>query len=886
MTNTMPHSILGEAAIALVMANRTALLAYYASETQRELAGTQRNSGKPGYAEALEQEYLALTEARLLAAVGVLNGDGGDAAILADYSVRETLEFENRLFALPEFGLTQLAYWFTAVKNPGYDIWRDEVFQSWLKRPDLIRYDLPGIDAALTRAGNRPDIIALACVEEDEGWEPRPQELFGPEQVWPLFAPDTKWLDQGLGLSTVKERRARLDLDAVLQVLALCPQLEPRWIKPLITLARGADPAQRDAAQRLLAREPDMWQTAARDLTSSKQEERSAAARWLGQLQDRAAVPVLRQALDRESRETVGAVLFGVLESLGEDMRARLTPEVLLTEARKGLKAKPPAGLAWFSDAALPVCRWSDGASAPPEILRWWVVLACKLKAPAANATLERYVKLLDAASRAALGSSILRQFIAHDTATPSLDQAIAHAQANVDGAFAYNQRCCKLDTDDYCYEEELTRDQVFDDLKWSKLSEYLGSAADEKGILALAFATPGQEAVALLKAYMREHGQRRHQLEAMLEALAVGVAPAVMQLLLVVAKRYKPASVQKKARSLIDQVALRHGWSAAQLAERTLPAGGLNQQGELLLDYGARGFYAKLDGALKLQLFSADGQPVAALPDARKGDDEELVDEAKQLLALCKKDVKQAQSALAAQLYLAMCAGRLWPQDEWREVLLEHPVAGRLLQTLLWIEVAADGRDVRMLRPAEDGSLLDIDDDAIILAPDSRLRLAHAALMSEADIASWRRHLKDYKVKPLFDQLGRTAVPAALIDGDSIADRLGWLGDTGRLRSIFGKLGYDRGQPAGGPIYTTYQKQFGTLQAVIRFSGAVLPEERYPAALKTLEFQSLEGAWRYRPLPLAQVPPVLLAEAYGDYLAAAGACTGYDAEWQRKVPW
>jgi len=33
-------------------------------------------------------------------------------------------------------------------------------------------------------------------------------------------------------------------------------------------------------------------------------------------------------------------------------------------------------------------------------------------------------------------------------------------------------------------------------------------------------------------------------------------------------------------------------------------------------------------------------------------------------------------------------------------------------------------------------------------------------------------------------------------------------------------------------------------------------------------------------------VPPVLLAEAYADYLAVAEACAGFDAGWEKKMPW
>lgn len=864
MTDT-ERPMLGEAALALVMANRAALLAQ-----------------APG-------EGLLADEAQLRAALRVLNGeaagtDGDGRVLLKDRAIRHILSHEERLFALPGFGLTQLAYWFSPA-HPDYDVWGDDIFQSWLARADLSRLDPVMIDAALTRAGNQPDIVALACLRDDHGLDPRPQDLFSPAQVWPLFARDTQWLEQGLGLATVASRRVRLDLDAVLQVLGASAQLEQRWLPPLIRLARGDDARQRDAAQRLLATVPGMWQTAAQDLASGKQEERSAAARWLGVLQDRAAVPALHQALARESRETVSAVLLGVLENLGEDLRPRLSPAALLAEARKGLRAKAPAGLAWFSFGALPDCRWQDGGEVERDIVRWWVVLACKLKAPGGNALLARYVMLLDRDSREALAGAVLQQFIAHDTATPSLDEATAHALACIDRAMDANEQLSRLDTDHYLYEAPCTRGEKLDELKRDKLSQYLGSAMGEKGVLALAFAAPGQQAVSLLKQYMRWHPQRRGQLEAMLEALAPGAAPAVMQLLLGIAQRYKAASVQKKARLLVEQVAAHRGWSADQLAERSMPSGGLDENGELVLDYGRSVFVARLDGALKLQLFDANSQPLAALPAPRQEDREELAREAKQQLALCKQDILQVQAALASQLYRAMCLDRCWPADEWRDVFLRHPLANRLVQQVLWQEVAPDGQLLRIVRPVEDGSLIDAQDDAVTLAPDMRLRVAHAALMDDAHIACWQRHLADYRIKPLFDQLARRAVPAALLDGEEIAERRGWLGDTFRLRSVFRRLAYDPGPSEGGAIFTSYRKELGGMEAVIGFSGSALPEQLHPAALTTLHFHRLEGPRRYRPVALAQVPPVLLAEAYADYLEAAAACDGHDKDWRRKLP-
>lgn len=74
-------------------------------------------------------------------------------------------------------------------------------------------------------------------------------------------------------------------------------------------------------------------------------------------------------------------------------------------------------------------------------------------------------------------------------------------------------------------------------------------------------------------------------------------------------------------------------------------------------------------------------------------------------------------------------------------------------------------------------------------------------------------------------------------------------------------------------------------MRVVIHFSGNALPEDNLPAALKQLSFERLSGPWKQRAMAPAQVPPVLLAEAYNDYLAVA-AHGAFDADWENKMPW
>ena len=884
-----PATRLGDDALQLLRANHAALLAKYRIDAQREREENQLGKHKYKWQQQALKRYEALKDDYLVGAIRVLNGEGqkGDDQPLRNNLVTSVVELQGKLAALPEFGMAQMTRWIIATRHNSVRFWHDGFFQQWLARQDQAAFDLRLLDRAMREAGDQNDSVAMVCLASS-WWGGKPQQMLDAAMVWPLFAERPELIDQGLGLRAVEKRQgvSAPELGATLEILAMFPTLPVQWLPRVMEFALGEGKQHRAAAQQVLAGLPDIGKRVAEALGSSKQDMRIGASRWLSDLDYRAAVPALYEALDKESRETVIAALLTSLEKLGEDLAPRLSPEVLLAAARKGLKGKAPVGLAWFSLDLLPACRWQDGTPVEPDIIRWWVVLACKLKEPGGNGLLLRYLSLLDEASRAALGETILRLFIEHDVRGPAMEVANAHAAANAPGRYQSYQDSAKRYPQYYSAQGKLTQDQVFDELRREKLSEYLGSAIGEKGILALAAYTPGQVALTLLQAYLRDHYPRRAQIESMLDALADGHDPAVIQLLLGIARRYRTASVQEKARLLVERIAQGKGWSQDQLGDRTIPTGGFDDQGRLDLPYGERVFYVTLDGAMKPVLHNPDGKEIKALPEPRQDEAPEVAKEAKQQLASCKKELKQVITMQSARLYEAMCAGRVWPAQEWREYLLQHPIAGRLLQSLVWISEDETGKT--LLRPSDDGSLLDANDDEVTLDDNASLRLAHASLLDAETIAAWQRHFKDYKLKPLFEQLAHQLPPAELIVGNSIADREGWVGDTFGLRGAFGKQGYLRGQAEDGGVFTEYHKDFPSvaLRALIEFSGSGLPEEQMAAALKTLAFYRLPQSWRDEAVPLAEVPPVLLAESYADYHAVARSCGGYDPDWESKMPW
>lgn len=897
-----PDEPLGDATLQILLANRRELLERARAGANEEIEDNKKNNRNWKWRQANYDKAKEVSDDDMRAMLRVLNGTAGDKDRKRAQAgeVGACVTHGNRVQVSPGFGPAHLLRWLGSSRY-WRGFWYDDGFHKWLGRQPAGSVDLRALADVFKRAGLPLDDVARTAL--NTYWQsPSATTLLPADRIWPFFAEHPHYIDEGLGLVPPKpstdHRRLDPELGQTLQTLATFPVVQARWLARVMEIALGETRTHRPAAQKVLAALPDIGAQVIESLAHSKSEVRIEAANWLAELQYAPAIAVLAKALDKENRETVRAAFLTALEALGEDISPRLAPALLLAEARKGLKAKAPAGLAWFAFAALPACRWADGSAVEPEIIQWWTVLACKLKELGGNALLARYLGLLDAASRKALGSAVLRQFIAHDTAHPSLEVGTAHAQSIAAQRWQGNQQRwqnAKAEHKQY-YEADYAKsqEQVFEECRREKMAEYLGSAIGEKGVLALAAHAPAHEAVTLLQQYMRDHYQRRAQVEAMLEAVAGGNDPVVIQLLLGLSRRYRTASVQQKARDLVQQIAERNAWTQEQLADRTIPTAGLDDTGTLSLQYGERVFTVVLDAAMKPELRNPDGKVVKALPEPRQNDDATLVKEAKTQFSTHRKELKQVIDLQTARLFEAMCTGRAWPQPEWREYLHAHPVAGRLIQRLVWLEVDAGGAVRGSFRPTEDGSLLDVQDDEVELAPGSLLRLGHASLVDAAAAAAWVRHFKDYKLAPLFPQMNRTPPPVAFKDAagkdvTAIADRQGWISDTFTLRGTFTKLGYQRSQAEDGGFFSQYTKEFGSarVRVVLEFSGNTLPEENVPAALKTLTFEDMGvKTWGENALPLAKVPPVLLAEAYADYLAVAQACAGFDAGWEKKMPW
>ena len=610
---------------------------------------------------------------------------------------------------------------------------------------------------------------------------------------------------------------------AVLRALAYAPTLPPALLPALAQAAVGRSEGNRVLAQRLLARTPAAADLALQALESPHAAVRRAGAAWLADLGVADGAERLRAARAGEKDQLVRSDILRALAAYGDDAADLVTAEALATPGRR---PRVPVALAWFPFDALPVAHLADGTALDAGTVQRWVVLAHSLKDPDGRGTVAAYLGLLDPGDARELSAAVVESWMAHNRGLGK------------------------------------------------------GESLKTKGLLALAVGMDGARLAADARAALRRNATWRAESETVLAAVAANRAPEALQVVLAAAASHRLPRVRDAARSLAEAAAAERGWSPAELGDRSIPTVGFSDDGLLHLSYGDREFLGRLTPGLTMSLTDSDGRPRKALPPPRKSEDRELVAEAKALLATARKELRAVLDAQTRRLYEAMCAGRTWPLAQWHELLATHPLARHLVARLVWL--ASDGRDgpagsaparAQAFRPAEDGELLGADDGVVRLPPHAVVSLAHATLLTGPQIETWRAHLSDYEVEPLFDQLSARA-PDLAAGQTTIRDAAGRRAIARELRRAAESRGYERASTRYR--YSEFSKDFPTLglRSIIDFAGADAWDEGEETVTGGLSLR--RGR---REVPLAQVPPALLAECCADYRVVTGAAVGAGAE-------
>jgi hypothetical protein len=697
------------------------------------------------------------------------------------------------------------------------------------------------------------------------------------EAVWPFFAHN-----QDLLVDTLTAQSCGCDFDRNLlfKAISTFPTIPPQIAPVLFDIALGTSKTYRRLAQTTLVNHPDKEARIIAALAEGQTETRAVAAQWLGRLKYSPAIPVLEKATLDEKNDMAKGAMLDALQSLGQPVEKYLDRKALAAQAVKGLSKGIPKDLEWFPFAALPVLRWQDsGEPVSTAILRWLIVQAVKQKTPEPNAILRKYCTMFHPADREAFGQFVLDAWISEDLHPITPEEAQKRAEAfvremhGVIGSFYEGGEDPGLNRR---FEKSVARHlHLF-------LNEPAGSQIGTKGLLAVAGACAGKGAAIAVSRYLKKYyGTRAGQCKALLAMLSWIDHPAATHLVLSTGNRFRTKSIQAEAAKLAEALAERKGWSVSELADRTIPSGGFDENGILELSFGERVFTAKLLPDFKIELIGPEGKKIASLPAPRSDDNAELAKESKEALAIAKKEIKSVITLQKARLYEAMCTEHDWSFEDWSVCLFQHPVVRRMVQGLVWAQVI-DGKVVQTFRPLNDGSLVDCDGNEVTMAPDARIGIAHEMVLSADMVKRWQRHLTGHKISPLFQQFGKGGyiLPEDKAKADCFNDFEGYLIEAFDLKSRALKLGYARGSAEDGGWFCVYEKPFPTsgLTAVLEFSGNRLPEEKRTVALKTLFFTKTASPQR-SPLVLSRIPRILLSECYQDLRLIAAGCSGFNPD-------
>ncbi|QLY29468.1 DUF4132 domain-containing protein [Nocardia huaxiensis] len=259
--------------------------------------------------------------------------------------------------------------------------------------------------------------------------------------------------------------------------------------------------------------------------------------------------------------------------------------------------------------------------------------------------------------------------------------------------------------------------------------------------------------------------GQQAHaRAVAGLDALLrIGSDIALMQLH-GISERVKFKGIKTNAGEKIAALADELGLTSEELADRLVPAFGLDADGTLTLDYGSRGFVIGFDEQLKPLIFDAARTDDGAwrsttvrktLPKPAATDDETLAPAAYQRFAALKKESKSAAAQQIRRFERAMVTGRRWSAVDHRRLFVDHPLLWQVTRRLVWAVFDDDGAVLDSFRMAEDRGYVGASDDATTVAETAIVGIAHPVHLGD-DLASWGEIFADYEVLQPFPQLQR----------------------------------------------------------------------------------------------------------------------------------
>lgn len=251
-----------------------------------------------------------------------------------------------------------------------------------------------------------------------------------------------------------------------------------------------------------------------------------------------------------------------------------------------------------------------------------------------------------------------------------------------------------------------------------------------------------------------------------------IGTDAAIMELATIAARAASGRNSVYYANASLGEAQLLRiarvkGITLEELDESVTPTLGMDAEGGLTLDYGARSVRVGFDEALS-PFFQVDGERVRALPVKRKTDDAAKVKAAKQIWDELREDVGVIADRRIRAMERAMVSGRRWDIPTFRATWIDHPLMIHLARGVVWH--AGDGTTSWWFRVAEDKTFSDENDATIDLSRATFVEIAHPLDLGEERVARLSRLFSDYELIQPFAQLSRDAPRLTAAESSALA--------------------------------------------------------------------------------------------------------------------
>ncbi|MGW3913860.1 DUF4132 domain-containing protein [Streptomyces sp. NPDC005070] len=185
-------------------------------------------------------------------------------------------------------------------------------------------------------------------------------------------------------------------------------------------------------------------------------------------------------------------------------------------------------------------------------------------------------------------------------------------------------------------------------------------------------------------------------------------------------------------------------GLTREEIEELAVPAYGLTGVGQARHEFGDSTALLEVQGSRAvLSWHNASGKAVKSVPAAVRRDHAEELKELKTAV----KDIDKMLSAQTERLDRQFLARRTWAYDTWRERYLDHPIVGTLARRLLW---TVDGTPAGFA----DGELRTLTDDPVTAG--GEVTLWHPVGREPAEVVAWRDWLERHEITQPFKQAHR----------------------------------------------------------------------------------------------------------------------------------